>query len=82
MNRVKLLDAKSRLSALINQVEQGREFIITRRGRPVARLIPVAAAADQAREAIAEASALRARIAARGESFTWDELATYREGRR
>lgn len=32
--------AKSQLSALIDDVESGTEIVITRRGRPVARLVP------------------------------------------
>jgi prevent-host-death family protein len=32
-------DAKSHLSALIDDVESGAEVVITRRGRPVARLV-------------------------------------------
>jgi prevent-host-death family protein len=34
-------NAKTHLSNLLNQVEQGEEFIITRRNHPVARLIPL-----------------------------------------
>lgn len=34
-------NAKTHLSKLLNQVEQGEEFIITRRNHPVARLIPL-----------------------------------------
>lgn len=31
--------AKAHFSALIDQVEQGEEFVVTRMGRPVARLV-------------------------------------------
>lgn len=31
--------AKTHFSALIDQVEQGEEFVVTRMGRPVARLV-------------------------------------------
>ncbi|MEE2963762.1 MAG: type II toxin-antitoxin system prevent-host-death family antitoxin [Acidobacteriota bacterium] len=34
-------EAKTRLSELLRQVSQGRSFLITRRGRPVAELRPV-----------------------------------------
>ena len=34
-------EAKTRLSELLQQVSQGRSFVITRRGRPVAELRPV-----------------------------------------
>ena len=43
---VNMLDAKSSLSELARQVEQGRidEVIIARNGKPAARLVPVATA--------------------------------------
>jgi prevent-host-death family protein len=34
-------DAKTRLSELLARVEQGNSYLITRRGKPVARLVPV-----------------------------------------
>ncbi|MEX2647583.1 MAG: type II toxin-antitoxin system prevent-host-death family antitoxin [Alphaproteobacteria bacterium] len=40
MTRVGVLDAKNRLSALLDEVEQGERIVITRRGAPVARLVP------------------------------------------
>ena len=33
-------DAKTRLSELLNRVEKGEQIVITRHGRPVARLVP------------------------------------------
>jgi len=41
MSTVTLVDAKAHLSHLLDQVEAGDEVIITRRGQPVARIIPV-----------------------------------------
>ncbi len=83
MDTVTLFDAKNRLSALIDQVEDGQEIAITRRGKPVARLVPIVPEARTAKDAIAKLIALRERIAARGEVFTREELAAYRdEGRR
>ena len=40
---VNVYDAKTRLSALLSRVEAGEEIIISRNGRPVARLTQVAA---------------------------------------
>jgi prevent-host-death family protein len=37
---VNVYEAKSRLSALLNEVEAGSSVVIARAGRPVARLIP------------------------------------------
>jgi prevent-host-death family protein len=42
-------EAKTRLSELLEQVSRGRSFVITRRGRPVAELRPVASAAARLR---------------------------------
>lgn len=36
-------EAKARLSRLIREVQRGREWVITERGRPVARLVPIPA---------------------------------------
>ena len=38
---IAVYEAKTRLSELLNDVEQGEQFTITRRGRAVARLVGV-----------------------------------------
>jgi len=38
---VTLAEAKAHLSRLLDEVEAGEEIVITRRGRPVARISPV-----------------------------------------
>jgi prevent-host-death family protein len=43
MRAVNLADAKARLSELVTKAEGGQETVITRRGQPVARLVPIAA---------------------------------------
>lgn len=40
MKTTTVADAKSHLSALLAEVEAGEEVVITRRGKPVARLVP------------------------------------------
>ena len=40
MVTVGAFDAKTHLSSLLKKVEQGEEVLITRRGKPVARLVP------------------------------------------
>lgn len=35
-------EAKARLSRLVREVQRGKEWLITERGRPVARLVPAA----------------------------------------
>jgi len=42
MDAIKLTDAKAHLSELVDRVEAGHSIDITRRGKPVARLIPIA----------------------------------------
>jgi len=39
------LDAQARLSELLDQVEKGAQFIITRHGTPIAQLVPLRAKA-------------------------------------
>lgn len=41
MDRVNLTYARSRLSELLNRVQSGQEVVITRRGKDVARLLPI-----------------------------------------
>jgi len=40
MKRVQIAEAKAHLSALVERVEAGEEIVITRRSKPVARLVP------------------------------------------
>jgi prevent-host-death family protein len=39
MKHVGIFEAKTHLSSLVDEVEQGREVVITRHGKPVARLV-------------------------------------------
>ena len=40
MRMISLMTANQEFSRLIREVEQGEGFLITRRGRPIARLVP------------------------------------------
>lgn len=40
MRNVQSSEAKAKLAELLDQVEQGETIIITRHGRPIARLVP------------------------------------------
>ena len=55
MREVGAFEAKNKLGTLLDWVEQGEEIVITRRGRAVARLVPVNAGFDRekARRAVA-----------------------------
>ena len=41
MREIGVLEVKTHLSTLLNEVERGGEIVITRHGRPVARLAPI-----------------------------------------
>lgn len=49
MSIINIHEAKTRLSALIAQVEAGEEVVIARANKPVARLVPVTAPAPKRR---------------------------------
>lgn len=42
MESIGIYEAKSRLSELVERAEAGREVVITRHGKPVAKLVPAA----------------------------------------
>lgn len=70
MDEVKLADAKAHLSELVDRAEAGDSISITRRGKPVARLV----SALKARKAV-DLQALRAVTAAMPpQSRTAEEL--------
>lgn len=78
-------DAKSRLSSLLDQVERGEEIVITRHGRPIARLVPVRRGLDVAAalRAVDEITQMREKLEARGVRVTMEEILALRdEGRR
>ena len=60
MSQIGAFEAKTHLSELLDRVEAGEELVIARRGRPVARLVPVADANQQrAAEAVKRLRTLR-----------------------
>ena len=63
-------EAKNKLGMLLDRVEYGEEIIITRHGKPIARLVPNATRIDklQARAALER---IRARAANLKETFDW-----------
>jgi prevent-host-death family protein len=55
MTAIGVYDAKSQLPKLLDRVSRGEQFVITKHGRPVAHLVPVAAvAAPNLKEIIRE----------------------------
>lgn len=49
MRKVGAFEAKNRLGALLDRVENGEEIVITRRGKPVAKLVPAEPGFDRAK---------------------------------
>lgn len=83
MREVGVLEAKTNLSALLDAVESdGEEIVITRHGKPIARLSAASAHAPRARrlsgvELVERFRLLRERIARENpeiENVTWEEI--------
>ena len=53
MESIGASEAKTHLAQLLDRVARGESLTITRHGKPVARLVPVAGDRDRAREAAA-----------------------------
>lgn len=82
MSQIGAFEAKNTLGALLDRVERGEEIVITRHGKPVARLTPCAAKVDQ--ESV---RAVVARIQARGRTLAvappeWETLKADRDSGR
>jgi prevent-host-death family protein len=79
-------EAKNKFSELLDRAERGEEVVITRHGKPVARLVAQkdeAAEERRIREALEHFDKTRAMLKARGVKFTREEIRALRdEGRR
>jgi len=77
-------EAKTHLPRLLDRVERGESLTITRRGRPVARLVPVEAHdRERAEKAARNLEKLRLRLRAEKRSVSIEEiLASRHEGHR
>jgi prevent-host-death family protein len=86
MSSIGAFEAKTQFAKLLERAERGEEITITRRGRPVARLVPVGPGHDviAARAAADRVRALARELRAAGVSpLRWDEWKSFRdEGRR
>ena len=75
-------EAKNTLGALLDRVERGEQIVITRHGKPIARLMPIAGGIDHV-QARAAADRIRARAEAlRSTTFDWEILKTDRDAGR
>jgi len=61
MREIGAFEAKNKLAALLDEVEHGDEVVITRRGKPVAKLVPVTSGFDRDRARRAAQELLEAR---------------------
>lgn len=81
MREVGAFEAKTHLSELLAAAEAGETVTITRRGTPVARLVPVGAPTRA--NALGRLTQLRSRLAQLGVSLSPDDILSARdEGRR
>ena len=79
MQEIGAFEAKNTLGSLLDRVERGEEIVITRHGRPVAKLVPNFNSIDRDQ---ARAAAERIRERARGLKlgpFDWDEIKADRD---
>jgi prevent-host-death family protein len=82
MTEIGTFEAKNRLSELLDRAERGEEVVITRRGKPIAKLVPVTPPRDRerAREAVRRIRELAKEMNLG--PFDWEEWKKYRdEGR-
>jgi prevent-host-death family protein len=82
MREIGAFEAKNTLGTLLDCVEQGEEIVITRHGRPVARLVPNVGSIDRS-----QSQAAAARIRARTQNlkageFNWEALKADRDAGR
>lgn len=85
MLKIGAFEAKNTFGFLLDRVEAGEEILITRHGKPAARLTPVpkVSDADRARAHAAFARIRQRAIEAKTGPFDWEEWKSYRdEGRR
>lgn len=82
MQEVGAFEAKNTLGTLLDRVQRGEEILITRHGRPVALLVPVAGGIETL-QAQAAAERIRARAKAlKSGRFDWDLLKADRDAGR
>jgi len=74
-------EAKNTLGSLLDRVENGEEIVITRHGKPVARLVPNTGGIDRA-QAFAAAERIRARAAKLKAGFDREVLKADRDAGR
>lgn len=78
MQEVGAFEAKNTLGTLLDRVERGEEIVITRHGKPVARLVASAGGIDRV-QAKGAADRIRSRAGSLSGTFNWDVLKADRD---
>jgi len=81
MQEIGALEAKNTLGPLLDRVQLGEEIVITRHGKPVARLVPNSGRVDSL-QARAVVERIRARAKTLAAGFDWAELKADRDSDR
>ena len=84
MQEIGAFEAKNKLGSLLDLVERGEEVVITRHGKPVARLVPNFARVDQAQsrsvfERIRQRAKSLRHSASPGAGFNWESLKQWKD---
>lgn len=83
MSEVGAFEAKNTLGSLLDRVEKGEEIVITRRGKPVAKLVPANPGFDREKARAAAEGLKKLQASLKGPPLTWEEIKQMRdEGRR
>ena len=80
MNKVGAFDAKTHFSEILERTSKGEEFVVTRHGKPVARVVPYERGSSQDTESLVRKMRdFRKKVARRGPmrkpGETWKDLA-------
>ena len=82
MREIGAFEAKNTLGTLLDLVQHGEEIVITRHGKPVARLVPNTRGIDRA-QSRAAAERIRARVVqSEARPFDWESLKIDRDAGR
>jgi prevent-host-death family protein len=82
MLEIGAFEAKNTLGSLLDRVEQGEEIVITRHGRPVARLVPNAGGIDRAQARAAMDRIRKRAVKLKSAHFDWESLKADRDASR
>jgi prevent-host-death family protein len=84
MQEIGAFEAKNKLGSLLDLVERGEEVVITRHGKPVARLVPNIARVDQGQsrsvfERIRQRAQSLQHADSPGARFDWESLKPWKD---